>query len=93
VLVDASEASRMSAAQTFSVEPTEKAMASALPAVRAAFEEQGIDLKLLTVTVVYEAYDSSWAASSDPPPADCHPEHCSMLADSLRIAADEVAER
>lgn len=74
----------------FSVEPTERAMEAALPAVRAAFEAEGIDLKLLVVTVVYEAHDSNWAASSDPPEATADAEHRSMLANSLRIASDEV---
>jgi hypothetical protein len=74
----------------FSVEPTERAMEAALPAVRAAFAERGVDLKLVTISVVYEAFDSNWAASSAPPEPDADADHRSMLANSLRIAADEV---
>jgi hypothetical protein len=74
----------------FSVAPTEAAMEAALPAVRAAFEAEGIDLKLCTITVVYEAHDSNWAASSAPPEPDADADHRSMLANSLKIAADEV---
>lgn len=74
----------------FSVAPTERALAAALPAVRAAFEAQGIDLKLCTISVVYHAHDSRWAASSTPPEPDDDAEDRSMLATSLRVAADEV---
>lgn len=75
-------------AKAFDPAPAERAIEAALPQVKAAFEAEGIDAKGVVVSVVYESAGCDWATSSAPP--ECSSDLRQMLANSLRIAADET---